>query len=254
MNRIALVTGGSRGIGRGIAERLAADGVVVGVHYGSNETAAKETVAAIEAAGGRAFTVGARLGVPGDVDALFAAFTEGVKPYADEPHLDILVNNAGTNGPGSVDTATPEGYDAVMDLNLKAPFFTVQKALPLLRDGGRIINISSGASHATWKNDPAYAMTKAALDSFTRSLAAQLGPRDITVNSVGPGVIDTDMNASWLRDSPEGREAGAAWSVFKRVGEVDDVAEVVGFIASDKARWVTGQFIDATGGSLLIGA
>lgn len=254
MNKLALVTGASRGIGRGIAERLAADGAVVAVHYGGNEAAANETVAAIEAAGGRAFAIKARLGEPGDVEALFAAFAEGVRPYTDEPALDILVNNAGTNGPGPLETTTPAQYDAIMDQNLKAPYFIIQKAVPLLRDGGRIINISSGASVISWKNDPVYAMTKAALDSFTRSLAAQLGPRGITVNSVAPGIVDTDMNASWLRGNPEGEAAGAAWSVFKRVGQVADIADVVGFVASPAARWVTGQLIDATGGSLLIDA
>lgn len=252
MNRIALVTGASRGIGRGIAERLAADGFVVAVHYGDNEDAVNETVAAIEAGGGRAFAIRARLGEPGDVDALFAAFAEGVKPYADEPVLDVLVNNAGSNGPGALDASTVAGFDAVMDLNLKAPYFTVRKALPLLREGGRVINISSGAAVLPWKNDPAYAMTKAALDSFTRSLASLLAPRNITVNSVAPGIIDTDMNAAWLRADAEAAAGAAKVSAFNRVGEVADVADVVGFVASDAARWVTGQYLDATGGSLLM--
>lgn len=252
MNRIALVTGASRGIGRGIAERLAADGFVVAVGYGGDDAAAASTVAAIAADGGRAFPVKARLGEPGDVDRLFAAFAEGVKPYAAEPVLDVLVNNAGANGPGALDATTVDGFDAVMDLNLKAPYFTVQKALPLLRDGGRVINISSGAAMLPWKNDPAYAMTKSALDSLTRSLASLLAPRDITVNSVAPGIIDTDMNAAWLHADAESAATAARVSAFNRVGEVADVADVVGFVASDAARWVTGQYLDATGGSLLM--
>jgi 3-oxoacyl-[acyl-carrier protein] reductase len=251
--KVALVTGASRGIGRGIATRLAADGATVAVHYAFNESAANETVSRIRAAGGRAFTIGAELGIDGDAEKLFAAFDAAVTEHTGAPALDILVNNAGRNGPGPIESATADGFDRVFALNVKAPFLITKLALDRLRDGGRIINISSGASAISWETDPAYGMTKAALDSLTRSLARQLGSRNITVNTVAPGVIDTDMNASWLRDNPEGQAAGAAWSVFRRVGQPEDVADAVAFVASTDGRWVTGQFLDATGGSLLIG-
>ncbi|MEV0645079.1 SDR family oxidoreductase [Phytomonospora sp. NPDC050363] len=248
--KTALVTGASRGIGRGIATRLAADGLVVGVHYGFNEAAAKETVEAITAAGGRAFPVHAELGLAGDAETLWAAFDEGLAAFG-VTGLDVLVNNAGTNGPGPIAEADREGFARAFALNVDAPFFITKLALPRLRDGGRIVNISTGATHIPWPQDPAYAMTKGALEQLTRALAKELGPRRVTVNTVGPGVIDTDMNASWLRASDEGRAAGAAYSAFGRVGEVGDVADIVGFLASDAGRWVTGSWIDATGGSLL---
>ncbi|HEY1179749.1 MAG TPA: SDR family oxidoreductase [Phytomonospora sp.] len=249
-SKIALVTGSSRGIGRGIALRLAADGVLVGVHYGFDEAAAKRTVDDITAAGGRAFTVHAELGVPGDAETLWANFDAGLAAFGLEG-VDILVNNAGANGPGAIADATADGFDRAIALNLRAPFLITQGALTRMRDGGRVVNISSGAAILPWSQDPVYGMAKAGLDHLTKSLAKELGPRGITVNSVGPGVIDTDLNASWLRASDEGRAGGAAWSAFGRVGEVEDVAEVVGFLASDAGRWVTGSRLDATGGSLL---
>ncbi|MFF8641806.1 SDR family oxidoreductase [Streptomyces sp. NPDC015345] len=245
--KTALVTGGSRGIGRGIAERLGRDGARVAVHYGSNETAAKETVDVIEAAGGSAFAVGAELGVAGDAEALWSRFD------AHAEGLDILVNNAGigTSRPfGETDEAE---YDRLFAVNAKAPYFITQLGAERLRDGGRVINISSGLSRAALMPEiMTYAMTKGALDVFTRNLSKVLGPRGITVNSVAPGIIDTDINAAWLR----GEENRAAWessarlSALGRVGAASDVADVVAFLASDDGRWITGQWIDATGGSL----
>ncbi|GAA1351796.1 SDR family oxidoreductase [Streptomyces beijiangensis] len=243
--RTALVTGGSRGIGRAIAERLGRDGARVAVHYGTNETAAKETVAAIEAAGGSAFAIGQELGVPGDAAALWEAFdrqAEGV---------DILVNNAGigTSQPfGQTDEAE---YDRLFAVNAKAPYFLSQLGLDRLRDGGRVINISSGLSHAAMMPETlTYAMTKGALDVFTKYLAKVVGPRGITVNAVAPGIVDTDINAAWLRDNEAAQAQAAGFSALGRVGAPDDIADVVAFLASDDGRWVTGQWIDATGGSL----
>lgn len=245
--KTALVTGGSRGIGRGIAERLGRDGALVAVHYGSNEAAAKETVAAIERSGGAAFAIGAELGRPGDARALWAAFDA----HADG--LDILVNNAGigTSRPFA-DTDEAE-FDRLFAVNAKAPYFITQLAVERLRDGGRIINISSGVSHAAVLPDiMTYAMTKGALDVFTRNLSKVLGPRGITVNAVAPGIVDTDVNAAWLRgeENREAWEGAAAMSALGRVGTVEDIADVVAFLASPDGRWVTGQWIDATGGSL----
>jgi 3-oxoacyl-[acyl-carrier protein] reductase len=244
--KTALVTGAGRGIGRAIAERLARDGSRVGVHYGSSAGAAAETVAAIEAAGGAAFLLQTELGVPGDAKGLWAAYDE----HADG--VDIIVNNAGLLGGRTpyidVDEAT---YDRVFAVNAKAPFFLLQHGLPRLRDGGRIVNISTRFTHGARNPDLlAYAMSKAAIDSLTATLAKDLGSRGITVNAVGPGATDTDMNAERLR-TDEGRAMIAGLSPLRRVAQPSDVADIVAFLASDDARWVTGQWIDASGGSML---
>ncbi|MFC9385859.1 SDR family oxidoreductase [Streptomyces venezuelae] len=243
--RTALVTGGSRGIGRGIAERLGRDGARVAVHYGSNEAAAKETVAAIEAAGGEAFALGQELGVPGDAEALWAAFDA----HADG--LDILVNNAGIGASAPFATITAEEYERIFAVNTRAPFFLARLGAERLRDGGRIVNVSTGLSHAAVMPDlMAYAMSKGALDVFTRYLSKVLGPRGITVNAVAPGIVDTDINAGWLRGNDEAWAGAEAMSALGKVGTPEDIADVVAFLASHDGRWITGQWIDVTGGSL----
>ncbi|MFI9329517.1 SDR family oxidoreductase [Kitasatospora sp. NPDC052868] len=247
--RTALVTGGSRGIGRGIAERLAREGALVAVHYGGNAAAAAEVVEAIGRAGGRAFAIGAELGVPGDAQALWAAFDEGLARSGAGGGLDILVNNAGIGLNGRVHEVAEEGYDRVFAVNVKAPFFIVQQGLGRLRDGGRIVNVSSGVTRVAFPTAVSYAMTKGALNTFTLTLAQELGPRGITVNAVLPGIVATDINP-WLAD-PAARAQAAGYSAFDRVGEAADVADIVAFLASDDARWITGQQLDATGGSNL---
>jgi 3-oxoacyl-[acyl-carrier protein] reductase len=247
--RTALVTGGSRGIGRSISLRLAGEGALVAVHYGSNAVAAKETVALIESAGGRAFAIRAELGAEGDAAALWAAFDEGLERHGDRPGLDILVNNAGITVPKRIADVTGADYDRVFAVNVRAPFFIVQQGLDRLRDGGRIIGISSGATRVAFPAIIAYSMTKGALDTLTLTLAKELGARGITVNSVSPGIVDTDINPT-LKD-PRVRAQYAALSVFNQVGEPAHIADVVAFVASDDARWVTGQNLDATGGTHL---
>ncbi|MGW4244787.1 SDR family oxidoreductase [Nocardia sp. NPDC004722] len=240
-NKIALVTGASRGIGKAVAERLARDGATVAVHYGFNEDAARQTITSIEASGGRAVALQAELGVPGDAEALWAAFdATGLGA------VDILVNNAGIVVYSTIGGVSDKDFDAVFAVNAKAPFFIIQQALPRLRDGGRIINISSAAARIATPLTVAYSMTKGALNSLTRTLALELGNRSITVNSIEPGVVDTDI-AAWLADDRM-RAQAAAWSALHRVGQPADIADVAAFLASPDARWVTGQYIDATGG------
>jgi NAD(P)-dependent dehydrogenase (short-subunit alcohol dehydrogenase family) len=244
--RTALVTGASRGIGRAIAERLAADGALVAVHYGSNETAAKETVAAIEQAGGRAFTVRADLAETAELDALFTGVQEGL---AGRP-LDILVNNAAyIDYSATIEGATPESFDRLFAVNVRAPLFVIQRALPLMSDGGRIVNVSSGV---TWFAIPevVYGMSKGAVNVLTRSLAKTQGPRGITVNTVSPGITETDMNG-WLTESADAARAVADITALGRHGQPADIADAVAFFASDDGRWVTGQTLEVNGGLLL---
>ena len=248
-NRTALVTGASRGIGRATAEHLAQDGALVAVHYNTNTDAADEVVAGIVAKGGRAFTAQAELGVTGDVDTLFEALEAGLKEHnGGDVRLDILVNNAGVMGGSAPADVTPDQFDRLFAVNAKAPFFIIQRALTMMPDGGRIINISSGLTRFANPDEVAYAMTKGAVEMLALHFAKSLGPRGITVNSVAPGITRNDNP---LFGIPEAVEAMSAMSTFGRVGEPTDVADVVAFLASPDGRWVTGSFVDASGGTLL---
>jgi 3-oxoacyl-[acyl-carrier protein] reductase len=242
--RTALVTGASRGIGRAIALRLAEDGAVVAVHYGSNRAAALATVTAIEEAGGQAFPVEADLGQADGVDRLLAGLTEGL---AGRP-LDILVNNAAITGDDSTIDASEDEFDKLFRINVRAPFFIVQRLRHLIPDGGRIINISSGV---TWFAIPevVYSMTKGALNVLGRSLANTLGERGITVNTISPGITRSDMNP-WL-DEKGARDGVAKIVALGRVGEPEDIADAVAFFASPDSRWITGQVMDVNGGLYL---
>jgi 3-oxoacyl-[acyl-carrier protein] reductase len=247
-NKTALVTGSSRGIGRATAERLGRDGALVAVHYSVNSAAAEQAVKSITAAGGRAFAVQAELGVPGDIDTLYERLRAGLEKHAGKVELDILVNNAGIMGGVAPEEVTPELFDRLVAINAKAPLFLVQRVLPVMPDGGRIINISSGLTRVANPQEVAYAMTKGAVEMISLHYARHLGPRGITVNSVAPGITN---NGSPVFDIPEAREQMAQLSAFNRVGEPEDVADVVAFLASGDARWITGAFIDASGGTLL---
>jgi NAD(P)-dependent dehydrogenase (short-subunit alcohol dehydrogenase family) len=247
--KTALVTGASRGIGRSIAARLAADGALVAAHYGNNKAAAEDTVAAIQRAGGQAFAVRAELGLAAgvgtDLDALFAGLADGL---AGRP-LDILVNNAAINSYATIDKATQRDFDEAFAVNVRAPLFITQRALPLMRDGGRIINVSSGV---TWFATPeiVYAMTKGALNVFSRSLAQSQGARGITVNTVSPGITETDMN-TWLTEDADAAQRVAEMIALGRHGQPADIADAVAFFASDDSRWVTGETLEVNGGLFL---
>ncbi|MFC8846790.1 MULTISPECIES: SDR family oxidoreductase [unclassified Micromonospora] len=247
--RTALVTGASRGIGRGIAERLGRDGALVAVHYRAGQAAAEEVVAAITAAGGRAFPVQAELGVPGDVDTLFDGLQAGLKEHTGGSTLDIVVNNAGVMGGGEPEEITTEQVERLLAVNAVAPLFIVQRALSLMPDGGRIVNVSSALTRMPLPQELAYAMSKAALEMLGLHLGRHLAARRITVNTVAPGVTD---NGSEFLQQPEIRQAMAQTTAFGRLGEPADIADVVAFLASDDARWITGGVLDVSGGTLLV--
>lgn len=248
--KVAVVTGASRGIGRAIAQRLAAEGALVAVHYGVQRESAEETVTRIEAAGGAAFAIGAPLESLEGVNRFLSALDEELTLRRGSNTFDILVNNAGIGTSSPLEETTEEEFDRLISVNVKAPFFIVQQSLGRLRDGGRIINISSGVTRIAFPHIMAYNLTKGALNTFTLHLAQLLGPRGITVNAVMPGIVDTDVNASWLH-TLEGWKNAEEMSALGRVGEPADIADVVAFAASPDGRWVTGQMLDATGGSHL---
>ncbi|MGA6159115.1 SDR family NAD(P)-dependent oxidoreductase [Stenotrophomonas sp. NPDC087984] len=244
--RTALVTGASRGIGQAIAVRLATEGAMVIVHFGTDQSGAAATVEEIERAGGTALAVQAELGVDGDVEMLFAGAEAGL---GGRP-LDILVNNAAASPTGPLGATTRAEFDHLFAVNVRAPYFIIEHALPLLRDHGRIITISSVATRMANPAQTAFAMTKAAVETMSKTLASQLGPRGITANAVAPGATRTPTNGA-VFDVPGLAEQIASMTALDRLGGPDDVADVVAFLASDAARWITGQVVDASGGLFL---
>jgi NAD(P)-dependent dehydrogenase (short-subunit alcohol dehydrogenase family) len=246
--KIALVTGASRGIGRATAERLARDGATVAVHYGRNADEAAKTVQAIEAAGGKAFAVQGDVSNVAGIAGLFEALDRELAARG-LSGLDILVNNAGVAPSAPFAETTEALFDENFNVNVKGLFFVTQNALTRLRDGGRIINISSVVARSHFDGISAYSATKGAVNTLTAHLAAELGMRGITVNAVAPGAIDTDMNP-WLKNE-EGRGFVLATQSLKRVGVGADIANAVAFLAGPDSGWVTGQIVEASGGSKL---
>ncbi len=248
--KTALITGSSRGIGRAAALAFAMEGAaLIGVHYTANAEAANATIRDIEALGAKAVAVKADLRRGKEAaDTLWAQFREAAQRETGSPALDILVNNAGVAPAKPLKETSEAAFDEVMTINYKAPFFLIKAVADDLRDNGRIINISTGFTRIAAPTHPAYAASKGALETLTLALAPEFAARGITVNAVVPGVTETDMNADWLT-SPEARAGAEALSVFSRVGRAEDVADVIAFLASNEARWTTGQKIDATGGT-----
>jgi 3-oxoacyl-[acyl-carrier protein] reductase len=248
MNRLdgktALVTGASRGIGRAIALALAQAGAQLLVHYSSNEKEADAVVAVIRNSGGKAEKIGTDLRKPDGAHALAKRVSDMVGG-----RLDILVANAGISKSATFEATTVEDFDNLFAVNVRAPFFLVQQLLPALGEGSNIIFTSSLVARASVGTLYAYAATKGAIDTLVKHFAAALGPRGIRVNAVAPGVVDTDI--SNFTKTEVGRQATLAMQALKRIAQPDDIAPVVAFLASDAARWVTGDSIQVDGGSKL---
>jgi 3-oxoacyl-[acyl-carrier protein] reductase len=249
--KTALVTGASRGIGRATASALADAGAHVLVHYGRSAQDAESLVAGIRSEGGRANAISADLGTPEGATLL----AKEVRAIVGE-RLDVLVSNAGISKAATLKDHTVEDFDNLFATNVRSPFFLVQQLLPILGGGSNIIVISSlGARAVPGTPDLdkpsllAYAATKGALETLVKNWAAILGPRGIRVNAVAPGVIDTDM--SNFTKTEAGREVTLGMQALKRIGKPEDVADVVAFLASDAARWITGASIPVDGGSKL---
>jgi len=248
--KVALVSGASRGIGRAIALRLAKDGAFVIVHYAENEKAANETVQKIETLGGQAFPIAYPFGITSDMKIFFAKLDEKLQAATGDTQLDIVVINAGISCMGTIEDVTEEAFDEVMSVNLKTPFFLIQQALGRLREEGRIIMISSASTQNHFPGTIAYNISKTGLNALTQNLAKQLGSRGITVNALMPGVVETEINHEMLKN-PKAKKSAEQTSVFKRLGQVEDIADVAAFFASHKSRWITGQIIDTSGGGTL---
>ena len=249
--KTALVTGASRGIGRATASALADAGAHLLVHYGRSAQDAESLVAGIRSKGGRADAIKADLGAPEGATVL----AKGVRSIIGE-RLDVLVSNAGISKAATIKDHTVEDFDNLFATNVRSPFFLVQQILPILGEGSNIIVISSIGAHSVvgkpGLDNPsilAYASTKGALETLVKNWAAIVGPRGIRVNAVAPGVIDTDM--SNFTKTEAGREATLGMQALKRIGKPEDVADVVAFLASAKARWITGASIPVDGGSKL---
>ena len=239
--KVAIVTGSSKGIGAGIALRLAADGAQVVVNYTRSAAEADVVVNKILSAGGRAVSVKADISKPAEIspliDAAIAAFGR----------LDILINNAGVYKGDSLETVTAESFDEHFHLNVRGPLLTTQAAARVMPAGGVIVNISSGLAQSPYPTVHVYCATKGALNTLTRSLAMELGPRSIRVVGIAPGFVHTEGNS----ESAKGMDAFfIAKTPLGRVGKPTDIASVVAYVVSDEAGWVTGSTIDVAGGMI----
>ncbi len=241
--KVAIITGASRGIGRAIAERIARDGAAVVVNYARSADEAKAVVAAITSAGGKAITLQADIGNVSDIRRLFK------ETIAQLGHVDIVVNNAAKTVFKPIEVITEEEFDSVFAVNARGPLFVMQEAARALGQGGRIVNISTKAAQLGFPLLAAYLGSKSALEQFTVVLSNELGPRGITVNTVSAGVTETKMLEELLQNyPPELKAVSIMRTALGRLGQPSEIADVVAFLVSEDARWITGQNIVADGG------
>jgi NAD(P)-dependent dehydrogenase (short-subunit alcohol dehydrogenase family) len=249
-DKVAVITGGSRGIGRNTAVNLARRGVDVIFTYHSNQKEAESLIREIEAMGRKA--VGFRLdaGDIGSFDGFVVDVRRGLQSWG-RNRFDYLVNNAGNSLHADFEKTTESQFDGIVNVHFKGVFFLTQKLVPLIKDGGRIVNISSGLARFTFPGSSAYAAAKGAVEVLTRYLAKELGPRQITVNTVAPGAIATDFSGGMVRDNPEVNKRVAEITALGRAGVADDVGPMVAALLCDENRWVNGQRIEVSGGAAL---
>jgi len=250
-SRIALITGGSRGLGRSAVLKLAEHGVDSLFTYRSNRAEALAVVREVQALGRQAVALALDVADSGG----FAAFTGEVRQALDStwqrPDIDYLVNNAGIGVHASVADTTVAQFDELVAVHLKGPFFLTQALLPLIRDGGRILNVSSGLARFATPGYAAYAMMKGGVEVLTRYLAKELGPRGISVNTIAPGAIETDFGGGIVRDNAQVNAGIASITALGRVGRPDDIGHAVAALLTEPNGWINAQRIEASGGMFI---
>lgn len=249
-NKIALVTGSSRGLGRNIALTLARSGADVIVTYRTGKDEAESVVAEIQALGRKATALPIDTAKTATFDAFASTLKEQLAAHWQRDTFDFLVNNAGIDRASPFPQTTEKDFDDLMNVHLKGVFFLTQKLLPLIADGGRIVNTSTGLARFSIPGYAAYAAMKGAVEVLTRYLAKELGPRRISANVVAPGIIETDFTQAAL-SHPGAREFMASTIALGRVGVPDDIGGVVSFLCSEEGRWVNAQRVEASGGMFL---
>lgn len=247
-SKIALVTGGSRGLGRNMALSLAGKGIDVIITYNSKQAEAQEVVTAIEKTGQKAAALQLNTGDVSSFDHFFEQVKTILHHHFGVTSFDFLVNNAGIGMNAPIATTTEEQFDTLMNIHFKGVYFLTQKALPIINDGGRIINISSGLARFSMPGYAAYASMKGAIEVLSRYMAKELGSRGIAVNVVAPGAIETDFGGGHVRDNAELNKMVANITALGRTGLPDDIGGVVAFLCTDDARWINAQRIEVSGG------
>ncbi|WP_338559315.1 SDR family oxidoreductase [Erwinia sp. E_sp_B04_7] len=250
-HKIALITGASRGLGENAALKLAARGVDVILTYRSKQSEAEQVVKRIEELGARAVALPLDVGDSHSFDSFAAELKTQLKDLWQRDTFDYLVNNAGTGLHANFDETTEAQFDEMVNIHFKGPFFLTQKLLPLLVNGGRILNISSGLARFSLPGSSAYASVKGAMEVLTRYQAKELGARGISVNILAPGAIETDFSGGMVRDNPQVNAFVASQTALGRVGLPDDIGNAVAQILSDESGWINGQRIEASGGMYL---
>lgn len=251
LNKIALVTGGSRGLGKDMAIQLAAKGFNVAITYNSRQDEAEKVVNEIKAAGRKAFAL--QLDV--SQSSSFTSFTENflsrLQSEFQSDRFDALVNNAGSGLHADIGNTTEEGFDSMVNIHLKAPFFLTQKLFPFINKGGSIVNVSSGLARFTFTGYDAYAVMKGGVETLTRYQAKYLGTKGIRVNTLAPGAIETDFGGGAVRDNKDMNTMISGLTALGRAGLPDDIGGVVAFLCSDDSKWVNAQRIEVSGGMLI---
>ncbi|WP_336516539.1 SDR family oxidoreductase [Pollutibacter soli] len=250
-NKVALITGGSRGLGRNMAVAIAKKGIDVLITYNTNSKAAEEVVSEIKSIGRNAAALQLDTSRINSFDAFVKEFTGWLQVNTANSKLDFLINNAGTALYSPIKDVKEEQVDHIFDIHYKAVVFLTQKLLPLMNDGGGVINISSGLTRITNPGSAVYASVKTAVETFTRYLAKETGDRKIRANVVAPGAIETDFGNGRVRDNPDINKHIAEITALGRVGLPDDIGGVVAFLCTEDAYWINGQRIEVSGGQAL---